>query len=241
MANSSVQDLLAALQKTKLSFGNSDQMSMDQLGAEDQLRGVMSPDYSPLEPIKQAHMSQIAQIAAMDQKLAGAYASPNSPLYIENPMKRESLVGSASNRGYKVASSLADEGQRVKKQITQDFEQSIDKAVSLYRTLTTLQSKEEARAEKASKAALSSIKKQKNKTGQEILDDLGLPLSINDEAGKIILNDPRFSSKALRQLGNDIDYADPDRKGDYSREALENWIARYDEQYGEGGDLFGTS
>lgn len=155
MAHSSVSELMAALQKSGLPFDNGANMGTASLTAGDAFRQSNPVDYSPVDPYRENYRSQLDQIAQLDQKLASTYADPKSNLFIENPGKRENIYSKASGTGYKAASQIQSEGVATKNQITKDYEQKVSDAVSLYKTLTTLQDKEEKAAAKAAKTGTS--------------------------------------------------------------------------------------
>lgn len=152
MANSSIQELLGVLQKSGLPFDNSTNMETAGITARDAIAGAMPADYSPVEPLRQNYRSQLDQVAAMDQKLAGIYGDPSSNLFIENPLRRQSAISGASTTGYKAASGIASTGIKLRKEIESQNEKDVSSALSLYKSLTNLQSKEEARIKKAEKA-----------------------------------------------------------------------------------------
>lgn len=151
MPNVSFQELTDVLQKSGLPFGNSEEMDKASLYAEDQIRGQIPMADFGGEGIKQARMQQIAQIAQMDQKLAGVFSDPSSDLYIERASSREPIRSSAYSTGHGAVSNITNLYKTRKAEAERELELKVDKAVSMYSKLTTLQAREEARLEREAK------------------------------------------------------------------------------------------
>lgn len=97
------------------------------------------------------YKAKLAQVAAMDQKLAKLYGDPTSNLYIENPMSRAALQGGAEDTGY---SELADiQSKRVKAENAAEQERQtlISQSEEYYKQLVAIQEKEEKELKKAAK------------------------------------------------------------------------------------------
>lgn len=144
-----IDELMKSLQKAGVPFGNSAAMQGAQPGLGQAIQGQVYGQDTQLPELRSNYMSQLDQIHQMDKKLAGVYGDPSSQLYIENPMNRERVISGASNTGYKAVSGV---NSRIK-QRKSELDQTVTQALSYYKELTTLQAREEARAEKLAKEA----------------------------------------------------------------------------------------
>ena len=164
MANFSIQELTDVLQKSGLPFGGSAQMQQAAPFAADPVRQtVMSSPDNNLPQISSSYKSQLDALAQMDKKLAGVYGDPNSPMYIEHAGRRDSAVYGHRATDQQAVNNI----KQTYKDTQKGLESKATDALSLYTKLTTLQSREEARAKKLAKG---SGKKSNSQKVQDSID-----------------------------------------------------------------------
>lgn len=207
MPNFSVQELNDVLSKSNLPFGDSAQMQQAQPFARQQLgQQVMGQD-TQLPQISQDYKTKLDAIAQMDKKLSGVYGDPTSQLYIENPMAREQAIYAPRSTGQRELSRIDSMFQGRQKEL----DQTVNEAFNVYKQLTTLQSREEARAKKLAKGG------KKKTTSSKVTDSLqrsqelqrqrlqlagiASDTGINEDAADIFLNAPtKFQEQLIRDF-----------------------------------------
>lgn len=131
-SNISLEELQSVLQKSGLPGGSSFEMGQAKLGSR---QAIASQIPNRSGGTRKRIMDQLAQVAAMDQKLGGVYGDPTSPMFIENPVSRDRASHMAGDTGYKEASRLGDQADAEDAQREAD----ISEAESTYSQLTSAQ------------------------------------------------------------------------------------------------------
>lgn len=160
-SNISLKELQDVIQKSGLPLGSGADMSSIAPFARSNISDTVYGQDTQLAGIKSKHQSALSQIAAMDQKLGGLYGDPSSPLYIKNPLKRETLKTGAANTGYRAAAGIVTEA----KSRTQELESQTDEALRLYKDLAQEQVKLEKEAAKQAKKSGKTTKSTKTVKG----------------------------------------------------------------------------
>jgi hypothetical protein len=151
-----IQDLLSALTKAGANpQGSALDMSRAIPGLKQNLQNTIQSQDPVIPGLRDSYHAQLDQLAQMDQKLAGVYGDPKSSLYIEHAGARDKAIGGARDPGYKAASNIASNAKSRQSEIDNEVSQ----AVQLFQQLASVQTKEEALAKKAQKAATNGVKK----------------------------------------------------------------------------------
>lgn len=156
MANISIEELQNTLMKSGLPFGNSMAMNQARPGLRQQISGAVGDRGA--NAARQKFHQQLAQIAQMDQKLAGVYGDPSSKLYIENPMSREQAIYSPRDTLMKGVDQTINEVDTAEKA----RENEISEAEQLYKELEAAQrdiEQEEEKVKRETKKAGTAAKK----------------------------------------------------------------------------------
>lgn len=194
MADFSVQDMQRVLEKAQAPNGNASAMQQFLPQLQSAVTGAVGTQESPaVAQGKAKYMDQIHQIAAMDQKLAGVYGNPSSPLYIEKGSTRQNLISGAANTGYRAAGNIKSTVQKQRASDLKDTNAKIAQVVDYYKKLTALQDKEEKLNDKQSKKNLTSIKKQKTEAAKAI----GLSTTDADQISQAGITDHEAINKFL--------------------------------------------
>ena len=158
-SNIGIDELQKMLEKSGLPMGDSFVMRQGQVGAQQALQGT-GGDHGAGGAM-QSYKAKLAQIAQMDQKLAGVYGDPTSPLYIEHAGARDNAASSARGTGMSELSSIEQRRQAALSQ--QDADES--EAVQLYGQLENAQRELEAEQKRLTKEAEKAAKKAGKGTG----------------------------------------------------------------------------
>lgn len=149
MANIGLQELLRVLEKSGVQSGSSYEMGQQAPFVGGQIRQTVQGEDTQMSGLRNNFMAQLAQIAAMDQKLGGVYGDPSSKLFIEHPLQREKARSGARETGYKAAGAIKTK----QKQVESELEQKASQAESLFGKLTTAKGKEEAETRRIEREA----------------------------------------------------------------------------------------
>lgn len=155
MANFTINDLMGVLEKSGAKFGDSAAMQSAMPFLKESVGNTVRSQDPRMGQASQAYRQQLAQIAAMDQKLGSVYGNPQSNLFIEHPLQREKIISRASETGY----DQADEIQKESKIVEKEQESTTKDAVDLYKQLEREQYRTEREIEKEKKKVESSNKK----------------------------------------------------------------------------------
>ena len=169
MPNLSIDAINQVLKKIQAPGGDANMMRDFLPNVEQSARSEIVGGDQVVPQMKEKYMAQLAQIAAMDQKLAGVYGDPNSPLYIERASTRQNLKSKASDTGYKETGRIAKGIQTQRSNLEKD----VNEVVSSYKQLIAVEAREEAIAKRATAqekkqatANIKAIKEEKEKIAQ---------------------------------------------------------------------------
>ncbi len=147
---SSPLELLTALQKAGAPInGTSYDMSAAIPGLKQNVQDTVYGQDTVVPDLRNKYKGQLDALAAMDQKLAGVYGDPSSPLYIERASSRQSAISGARNTGQKEVGRIQTQAKTRKSEL----DTQVNDAVSLFRQLEAVQKQEENLAAKAAKSS----------------------------------------------------------------------------------------
>lgn len=173
MPNLSIDAINQVLQKIQAPGGSGEAMKQFLPGMEQSVRGEVQGQDTVVPQMKEKYLAQLAQIAAMDQKLAGVYGDPNSKLYIERASTRENLKSKALNTGYKETSRIAKGIQTQRANLEKD----VSEIIATYKQLTAIQEREEKKSDKQSKVNVKAVTTKK----KELAKDMGMTIAELDQ------------------------------------------------------------
>lgn len=142
-----IQDLMTALQRAGVPFGNSQSMETASQGLGATVQNDLYSNDPALNALRSAYRSQLDQVAQADQALSKVYSDPNSPLFTNNVYAREKLISGAHNTTSNAVRTLGSAGKSRKSELDQEANQ----AESEYKFMTAVQKREEQRAAKLAK------------------------------------------------------------------------------------------
>lgn len=185
-SNIGIDELQKMLEKSGLPMGDSFAMRQGQVGAQQALQGT-GGDHGAGGAM-QSYKAKLAQIAQMDQKLAGVYGDPTSPLYIEHAGARDNAASSARGTGMSELSSIEQRRQAALSQ--HDADES--EAVQLYGQLENAQRELEAEQKRLTKEAEKEAKKAGKGTGKSTGTGKG---NITTVFGKLTAGEKRLANQ----------------------------------------------
>jgi hypothetical protein len=146
--NLSIQEVMDTLQKSGATGGSAFDMGQNRMGVEQGVTNTLTQQANPaIAKNKANYLAQIGKIAEMDQKLAGVYGDPTSPLYIERASKRDQAANMGEATNYSAANTQVDLYNQKKKTL----EDSISQVLSVYDELTSLTKAKEVQDKKKKK------------------------------------------------------------------------------------------
>lgn len=206
-----VQALMASLQKAGVPMQGSDAMQGATPGLGQTISSQVQSADTVGPQIKANFLKQLDQVAQMDQKLGAVYSDPTSPLHTNNVYAREKIISGAHSTNSSAVKNLAGKYQDHQKSLDDQVSETVD----LYKQLTALQAKEEARAEK--------LAKEQYRIGQ------GKAKYITDAKGNKVMV-PVFKGKSGSSASNAISRAQElrDKKGEIAHLADDNAVNFFD-------------
>lgn len=116
--NLSLQEITDVLAKSGAKGGSAFDLGQNRPTVEQGVTNTLTAGAKPiLDQNRANYMAQIDKIAQMDQKLAGVYGDPTSPLYIERASKRDTAANMGEATGYKAAGTIKDSYEAKKQQL----------------------------------------------------------------------------------------------------------------------------
>lgn len=167
-SNLSLKEIMGVLDKSGVTGGSAFDMGQNRLPAQEAIRSeVYGRGQGVIDQGKQNYLAQLDKIAQADQKLAGVYGDPTSPLYIEHAGRRAGAIGGITNVGAKAADIQADVLEDTEKSLDQDVEESIKTFNSLVtnkKAQETETKRQETERKRAQKEAEQEVKSKTGKT-----------------------------------------------------------------------------
>jgi hypothetical protein len=235
----SIHDLLDTLNKAGANTqGSAFDMSQAIPGLKQNLGNVVQQQDTVIPSLRDNYHSQLSQLAAMDQKLAGVYGDPKSNLFIEHAGARQNAISGAANTGYKAASGIASAA----KSRQSELDSQVSDALQLFQQLTSVQTKEEALAKKAAAAAKKAGGKSKKSLADKVAESRARSQEVeqqrlqlagispdNKQAADVFLN--QFPVKAQEQWIREGQSDEQGRLSDPKSEDLKGYLEYWNKTF----------
>lgn len=191
-SNLSLQEIMGVLDKSGAGGGSSFDMGQNQLPAQEAIKSsIYGQNQGIVDQQKQNYLAQLQKIAQADQKLAGVYGDPTSPMYIEHAGRRAGAIQNITNNEVQAADFQSDQLANTEKSLEQQVTETI-KAYDEIRSTKKSAEVEDKRIETEAKRAAKEAEKVKKEQEKKVKGSATTAQQVKYDEAKLDANNPQI-------------------------------------------------